>query len=539
MKAHILKLIAFLLAIAVITAGCSKKSNNVVDELTDKEMFCLYLNEENLDQTIPIVNQYLSRLSPTLNEEQQLVYLTAWLQTCSCIIYAALEQPDTNKPQMREIIISFDENGIIKNFILNVSLIRPLKAKGYREYEVLLEKFCSFVNVKNLDKTLPIIDKYLSGFPVYWDNEQKVQTLVDWLKSQLCIVNANVFCRCVDTDPLVSEILISFDENGITKDFILELSMTQPLKIRGYHEYEETVYEFCSFVNVKDIDKTKPFMDKFLSRLPDNLPAEQQLQALVTWLKSQPCIIDASVVYNLTIYKAAWKYIMKFSFEEKGITEDVLLYFSDTQPLKLLGHHVGIYYYYDIDYSLPSYPYAKFYKYPMIDKIALIFQPPYPPWEQLLAILNSDPSLRSYESEQYLKIIYDNKNNGGYSVEKELSCILQTKNGNPISLSTLQFFKEKPEIDYVNYAFNNRNEWIFCWTLNYFVVTKPKISDEKLQELAIQNNCKVQDMLYDRYHVYVSKYSKFNVVQMSALFYETGFFGYSYPTFRDYCIICE
>ena len=401
--------------------------------------------------------------------------------------------------------------------------------------------FCSFVNVDNLEKTIPFIDEFLSGLTSNTDDEKKLQVLVSWLKSQPCIIDASFFYRYGESNPPMTEILISFMENGINKDFIIELLMTQPLKIRGYREYEEPEEELCALIKVKDIDKTKPFMDKFLSRLSDSLTDEQQLQALTTWLKTQPCIIDASVVFNLTRYKAAWKYIVKISFEEKGITEDVLLYFSDTQPLKLLGHHVGLYYNYEQTHSNPYdyYAFTKFYRYPMIDKIALIFQPPYPPWEQLLAILNSDPSLRSYESEQVLKIIYDNKNNGGYSFEPEISCILETKNGHPISLSTLQIFKEKPEINYVSYTFINYFEWLFCWTLNYFVVAKPKISDEQLQELVKQNNCTVQDMMYDQYKIYVSKNSQFNVVQMSALFYETGFFVVSYIPFRDYCIICD
>ena len=132
MKTIFLKYAGFLLAIAVFTVGCDNKTN-IVDEPEGKEIFCSYLNEENIDKTIPIVDQYLSGLSSALNIEQQLKDLTAWFKSCPCISeVAALTLPNQqNDP--REIAFSFDENGITKEYIFEISMSQPLSVISLRE----------------------------------------------------------------------------------------------------------------------------------------------------------------------------------------------------------------------------------------------------------------------------------------------------------------------------------------------------------------------------------------------------------------------
>jgi len=120
----------FLLIIAVTTAGCNKQPNNVYDENAAKEKFCSYLNEENIDQTIPIVNEYLSRLEPDLDDEQQLQELVEWLQSCPCIIDVWRLNGVPPLP-IYQITFSFDESRITKNFIMDISMSHPLKTIGY------------------------------------------------------------------------------------------------------------------------------------------------------------------------------------------------------------------------------------------------------------------------------------------------------------------------------------------------------------------------------------------------------------------------
>ena len=103
--------------------------------------------------------------------------------------------------------------------------------------EVNKDEFCSYVNVKNIDKTIPFINEFLSELSDNLDDEQKLLAFETWLKSYPCIIDATTLCvSCVYTNPAQSEILISFEENGIIKEFALDISMSDPLRAVGYRE---------------------------------------------------------------------------------------------------------------------------------------------------------------------------------------------------------------------------------------------------------------------------------------------------------------
>ena len=309
----------FLLLLAIIFASCDKKTTHEVDKPADKEKFCSHVNAANIDQTIPIVNQFLSGLSAELNDERQLQELTTWLKSCPCIIDAEILPTS-------EILISFVENGTTKRFVIAVTMEKPLKIAGYSEYEEpAADEFCTFLNAANIEKTIPFVDEFLSGLPAELDGEQQLQALAAWLQSQPCIAGADVLCnQCYISNPLKSEILISFDENGTTKRFSMFFSMAQPSKVEGYHEYEEPA-EFCSYLNVNNIDKTIPFVNEFLSGLSTDLDIEEQLQALVVWLQSQPCIIDATIKCKSCIEISPPMSEITISFDENGTTKCVIM----------------------------------------------------------------------------------------------------------------------------------------------------------------------------------------------------------------------
>jgi len=95
------------------------------------------------------------------------------------------------------------------------------------------EKLCLHLNSKNIDKTIPIINDYLSSLKSNLNDEQKLQALTEWLKSNSCIINATVLCvSCIETLPAQSEVSFSFQEGGITKIVTLDISMSKPLKAK-------------------------------------------------------------------------------------------------------------------------------------------------------------------------------------------------------------------------------------------------------------------------------------------------------------------
>jgi hypothetical protein len=97
--------------------------------------------------------------------------------------------------------------------------------------------FCAYVNEENIDKTIPITNEFLKTLSDDLDEEQKLQELVTWLKLKSCIVDANIFCvSCVKTGIPHSEVFVSFEENGVTKELSLCILMSSPLKAVRYHE---------------------------------------------------------------------------------------------------------------------------------------------------------------------------------------------------------------------------------------------------------------------------------------------------------------
>jgi hypothetical protein len=130
--------------------------------------------------------------------------------------------------------------------------------------EIVDEKFCPFVNVENIDKTGPSIDEFLTGLNNDLTVEQQLQELTAWLKFHACITDATILCNsCIYTNPPMSEIAVSFIENGITKTIVLDIKMTNPLKFSGYHEDFEPTTVLVKTKNYFTIDKVFDFINSF------------------------------------------------------------------------------------------------------------------------------------------------------------------------------------------------------------------------------------------------------------------------------------
>jgi len=145
------KTTTFLFIVAVFFVGCNKQPGNKNDE-----QFCSYANVENIDKTIPIINDYLYDLSTGLNIEQHLQELVAWLQTYPCITDAIVFNKTQN---MSQIEVLFDESGTTKSLIMDVSMGKPLKVTGYRELKHLLG-----CNVENPLTDLPWLKEMIDTY---------------------------------------------------------------------------------------------------------------------------------------------------------------------------------------------------------------------------------------------------------------------------------------------------------------------------------------------------------------------------------------
>lgn len=93
------------------------------------------------------------------------------------------------------------------------------------------EELCSYLNIKNINKTIPVINDYLASLKSNLNDEEKLQSLTEWLKSSSCIIDATILCvSCIETLPEQSEISFSFKEGGVTMVVTLDISMSNPLK---------------------------------------------------------------------------------------------------------------------------------------------------------------------------------------------------------------------------------------------------------------------------------------------------------------------
>lgn len=127
-----LNLVGIMLLLLLALSGCDKEKNRE----TGKEAFCLYLNSENMDKTVPVINDYLEGQKSDLNDEQKVQALTEWLKLCPCVIDVTILSVSGiyTLPAQSEIRISFEENGKTEDFILDISMSNPLRATGYHEH---------------------------------------------------------------------------------------------------------------------------------------------------------------------------------------------------------------------------------------------------------------------------------------------------------------------------------------------------------------------------------------------------------------------
>jgi len=94
-------------------------------------------------------------------------------------------------------------------------------------------------NAEDFSKTAPCINEHLSSLPKDWSDEQKLQSLIDWLNSHSCIIsatletekakNSNVpTTKSTPLEPPRGVIAIRLDGDGVTEDILLEVGPRYP-----------------------------------------------------------------------------------------------------------------------------------------------------------------------------------------------------------------------------------------------------------------------------------------------------------------------
>lgn len=133
-------------------------------------------------------------------------------------------------------------------------------------------KLCPYLNIENINKTIPIINDYLVGLPSsnsFAEDEQNLQALTKWLKSSSCIIDATVLCiSCIETLPEQSEVSFSFKEGEVTKIVTLDISMSNPLKARICKIQGASNETNITLKNTKNYSRTFVLGDEEVASIP-------------------------------------------------------------------------------------------------------------------------------------------------------------------------------------------------------------------------------------------------------------------------------
>ncbi|NOU59639.1 hypothetical protein [Marinifilum caeruleilacunae] len=213
-------IIVILIAFAAI--ACDKESDK---ELNDDKGFCSYLNIEEISQTIPIVNEFLSELPDSITKEQTFESLEAWLNSFSCDVNAKIlygEDLIWGEEQMSGVSISVKDNDIMRELELDFSIIdnaityTQIAGYTYLKQDAIhvktqyaeIDKVFEFINSLDFDIKEIQGGTYLSSMAADSDTleyiidnlKSKPYTTDSWVTGHLNWYNANIviFLRLYD-----------------------------------------------------------------------------------------------------------------------------------------------------------------------------------------------------------------------------------------------------------------------------------------------------------------------------------------------------
>ena len=204
--------------------------------------------------------------------------------------------------------------------------------------------FCACHNVDDIGKTIPIMNELLSHSPY----TRYIENVIDWLREQPCVYDARLIYQnnreYINNETGMTEVALSFEENGITRIFILEFSGNKTnsdetnLKVEGYYEY---LYE-CNLCMDFEIEKPRgsiPAINKFLSGLQNELNNEKKMKALEKWLNIQPCVFRAKIEHYSAVKTDTPTGEIHINFMDNGINRFYVMDVTWTYPMTVTGFH--------------------------------------------------------------------------------------------------------------------------------------------------------------------------------------------------------
>lgn len=179
-----IKLVLVLLLLVLVgLVGCEKDEKI---EFNDNEL-CQYLNSENIDKTVPIINDFLANQKKGLDDEQYLEALIKWLKKHPCVVDAVILQEST----IYEVLITFEENGIRKDYVLDMTTTNPFRAQLFhRRYSpqdvfVKTKKDFTINNVFNFINSLDFeVELIYNGVYVSTMSSDNLDLILDSLNSK-------------------------------------------------------------------------------------------------------------------------------------------------------------------------------------------------------------------------------------------------------------------------------------------------------------------------------------------------------------------
>ncbi|MDR2146995.1 MAG: hypothetical protein LBE91_11100 [Tannerella sp.] len=141
------------------------------------------------------------------------------------------------------------------------------------KFDFLNKEFCLLADLENFHKTAPIINEYLRTLPESMSDEQKLQSLTDWLNSQPCVISAKLEGVWTDRDCMImcqpgryGHISILLDDHGMTRELALSFfgeyhkplrainySYTKPKEVRvSFKSETTTIRDIFDFINLFD-----------------------------------------------------------------------------------------------------------------------------------------------------------------------------------------------------------------------------------------------------------------------------------------------
>ena len=163
-----------------------KRDAGVVDDME----FCACVSLEDIDKTIPAVNQYLGTLNKNRDNEQRLHALAAWLKSFPCIIDSRMIQNETMPgfPPKTDIAFSFMDDEIIRELLLDISTADKVVSYHYdivngahvkTNRHITIDRAFDFVNSFDFDVKSIYLRSYVSTMP-----SENLQYILDKLNAK-------------------------------------------------------------------------------------------------------------------------------------------------------------------------------------------------------------------------------------------------------------------------------------------------------------------------------------------------------------------